>query len=82
MGLINDILDFSKIEAGKLDLETVDFDLHDLLDSLAASLATQAQGKGIELVRLPIRRFLRLFAAIRAVCARSYQPRRQRHQVH
>ncbi len=27
--LLNDILDFSKIEAGKLDLELIDFDLHD-----------------------------------------------------
>ena len=30
LGLLNDILDFSKIEAGKLELETLDFDLHDL----------------------------------------------------
>ncbi len=29
--IINDILDFSKIEAGKLDLESVRFDLHDVI---------------------------------------------------
>ena len=48
--IINDILDFSKIEAGKLELENEDFDLSMLLDNLAATLATQAQGKGIDLL--------------------------------
>jgi PAS domain S-box-containing protein len=47
--LINDILDFSKIEAGKLELETLDFDLAQLLDDFAAALALQARQKGIEL---------------------------------
>ena len=31
--LINDILDFSKIEAGKVDLEAVDFDLRDTVET-------------------------------------------------
>jgi CheY-like chemotaxis protein len=35
LGVINDILDFSKIEAGKMDLESVDFSLDDVLDNLA-----------------------------------------------
>jgi PAS domain S-box-containing protein len=50
LGLINDILDFSKIEAGKLDLEMLDFDLSDLLDDFAATLALRAHEKGIELL--------------------------------
>ncbi|MFZ1083457.1 MAG: PAS domain S-box protein [Terracidiphilus sp.] len=50
LGLINDILDFSKIEAGKLELESVDFNLQDLLDQLASTLAVQAQAKGLELI--------------------------------
>jgi PAS domain S-box-containing protein len=50
MEIINDILDFSKIEAKKLELETIDFNLQTLLDGLAAALAAQAQGKGIELL--------------------------------
>ncbi len=50
LGIINDILDFSKIEAGKLDLETLDFDLQNLLDDFAASVAVQAQEKGLELL--------------------------------
>jgi PAS domain S-box-containing protein len=46
--IINDILDFSKIEAGKLGLETLDFDLQDLLDDFAATLAVRAHEKGLE----------------------------------
>jgi signal transduction histidine kinase/PleD family two-component response regulator/HPt (histidine-containing phosphotransfer) domain-containing protein len=46
--LINDILDFSKIEAQKLDLETLDFDLSNLLDDFAATLAVRAHEKGLE----------------------------------
>ena len=48
--LINDILDFSKIEAGKLELETIDFDLHSLLDDFATLLGVKADEKGLELV--------------------------------
>ena len=39
LGIINDILDFSKIEAGKLDIETVDFNLEDVMDNLANLVA-------------------------------------------
>ena len=48
--LINDILDFSKIEAGKLELESIDFDPHQLFGDLAESMALQAQSKGVEIV--------------------------------
>ncbi|MCY2989901.1 MAG: PAS domain S-box protein [Planctomycetota bacterium] len=48
--LLNDILDFSKIEAGKLELETMDFDLRDLLDDFAPPLALRAQGQGLEFI--------------------------------
>ncbi len=50
MVLINDILDFSKIEAGKLDLEMLDFDLQELLDDFATTLAVRAHEKGLELL--------------------------------
>ncbi len=50
LAVINDILDFSKIEAGKLDLEALDFDLHGLLDDLAATMALRAYDKGLELL--------------------------------
>ncbi len=48
--LINDILDFSKIEAGKLEMESIDFDLRQLLGELAEGMALQAQSKGLEIV--------------------------------
>ena len=48
--LINDVLDFSKIEAGKLELETIDFDLANLVDQVGGSLAVQARAKELELI--------------------------------
>jgi predicted ATPase/signal transduction histidine kinase/CheY-like chemotaxis protein/HPt (histidine-containing phosphotransfer) domain-containing protein len=50
LGIINDILDFSKIEAGKLDMESEDFWLEDVLDHLANLVAAKAVEKGIELL--------------------------------
>jgi two-component system sensor histidine kinase/response regulator len=43
--IINDILDFSKIEAGKLDLESAEFDLDEVLDHLANTLSVRAREK-------------------------------------
>ncbi|MCR4300412.1 MAG: ATP-binding protein, partial [Sulfuricaulis sp.] len=45
--LIEDILDISKIEAGKVTLETTDFDLHGLVNSIGTMLAPQAHTKGL-----------------------------------
>ncbi len=50
LAIINDILDFSKIEAGKLNMEHIEFDLDDVLSSLASLVAFRAQEKGLELV--------------------------------
>lgn len=50
LGVINDILDFSKIEAGKLDLESICFDLKELLEKTAHSIAFKAREKGLGLV--------------------------------
>ncbi len=50
MQVVNNILDFSKIEARKLDLEILDFNLRDLLDNIAATMAVSAQSKKIELL--------------------------------
>ena len=50
LSLINDILDFSKIEAGKLEIETLDFDLNDLLGDFAEMMALKAHEKGLEFI--------------------------------
>lgn len=48
--LINDVLDISKIESGHLELESVAFDLHDLVDRTAELMAVRSQAKKLELV--------------------------------
>ncbi len=50
LALLNDILDFSKIEARRLDLEALDFELHDLLEDLCTAQALRAHQKGLELL--------------------------------
>ncbi len=50
LNLINDILDFSKIEAGKLELESIQFDLRNVIDEVGEMLAVKAQEKGLELI--------------------------------
>ena len=48
LAVINDILDFSKIEAGKLDLETTDFKLDEVITSVTTLTAQKAHDKGLE----------------------------------
>ena len=48
LGVINDILDFSKIEAGKLDIETTDFKLDEVISSVTTLTAQKAHDKGLE----------------------------------
>ncbi|MEC4890659.1 MAG: response regulator [Nitrospira sp.] len=50
LDLINNILDLSKIEAGHIELETIPFDLGDLIESTAELMAVRAHAKGLELV--------------------------------
>ena len=50
LGIINDILDFSKIEAGKMTMESVPFNLGDVLDNLFAMLGSKVEEKGLELL--------------------------------
>ncbi|RDU96827.1 ATP-binding protein [Trinickia dinghuensis] len=47
--IIDDILDFSKIEAGKLQIDCVPTSIEDIVDSLASSLATVADARGVAL---------------------------------
>ncbi len=50
LGIINDILDFSKIEAGKMDMESVPFELDEVLENLAIMVSAKAEEKGLELL--------------------------------
>ncbi|MGA2410012.1 MAG: response regulator [Candidatus Binataceae bacterium] len=50
IGLINDIVDISRIEAGELQLDHAEFDLNELMDRLADSLALRAHRKDLELI--------------------------------
>jgi two-component system sensor histidine kinase RpfC len=47
LALIENILDISKIEAGKTEQEIVDFDLHDLVNSVVKMLFPHAESKGV-----------------------------------
>lgn len=55
LGIINEVLDFSKIEAGKLVLESIPFNLRDLLQDTLTILAPTAHEKQLELVSLVYR---------------------------
>lgn len=48
--LINDILDVSKIEAGKLDIEIIDFDLHQLFKQLANTMTPRIEDKDLKII--------------------------------
>jgi len=48
LAVINDILDFSKIEAGRLDIETTQFQLDDVISSVTTLTAQKAHDKGLE----------------------------------
>ena len=50
--IINEILDFSRVESGALELELVDFDLHEAIDEVVDLFARQAAEKRLELASL------------------------------
>jgi two-component system sensor histidine kinase/response regulator len=56
--IVNDILDFSKLAAGRLELDNLDFDLVEVVNSTVDSFAATASAKGVELalhadIRMP-----------------------------
>jgi two-component system sensor histidine kinase/response regulator len=48
--IINDIIDISKVEAGHVQLETIAFDLIDIIEKICDVMAVRAHEKGLELV--------------------------------
>ncbi len=49
LAIINDILDFSKIEAGKIEFESEEFNLHELVDKLITDLKIKINKKDIQI---------------------------------
>lgn len=49
LSLINDILDFSKIESGRLELESVEFDLREFIESTVEQFSIRAHMKSLDL---------------------------------
>jgi signal transduction histidine kinase/ActR/RegA family two-component response regulator len=50
LAIIGDILDFSKIEAGRVKLDKIEFNVESVLETVADTLAADAQMKGLEFV--------------------------------
>jgi two-component system, sensor histidine kinase and response regulator len=50
LGLINQILDLSRMESGQFELESIDFDLSDLVEGTVSVFAPKAREKGVELI--------------------------------
>jgi PAS domain S-box-containing protein len=48
LGIINEILDFSKIEAGKMELESIEFYIKDLLNEVSDLMRMRADEKGLK----------------------------------
>jgi PAS domain S-box-containing protein len=49
LGIINDILDFSKIEVGQIKLESIPFNLRDLVTDVSKLFIYRAEEKGLQL---------------------------------
>jgi PAS domain S-box-containing protein len=50
LAVINDILDYSKIESGRLDLESLPFDVRDLVESAVELVGSQASAKSLDIL--------------------------------
>jgi PAS domain S-box-containing protein len=53
LSIINDILDLSKIEADRMQLESTDFQLSAVLESVASIIAPEARAKGLRITLEP-----------------------------
>lgn len=49
LAIINDILDFSKVESGKLQLETIGFDIGNVVEEVVSLMAERAATRSLEL---------------------------------
>lgn len=49
LAIVNDILDYNKIEAGKVNFESIETDIPNVVKNIISGLRTSAEDKGIEL---------------------------------
>ena len=47
LSLLNDILDFTKISEGKVDIEQIEFDINEVVDTLQTLIADRIEKKGL-----------------------------------
>src|SRR5437588_1330607 len=52
LAVINDILDFSKVEAGKIDLESIEIDVAELIDTSVSLFGEKARTKNLDFAAL------------------------------
>src|SRR5436305_1990802 len=52
LAVINDILDFSKVEAGKIDLESIEVDVAELIDTNVSLFGEKAKTKNLDFAAL------------------------------
>ncbi|MFV0260174.1 MAG: response regulator [Acidimicrobiales bacterium] len=50
LAIINDVLDFSKIEAGRLELESIEFDLRDVIEDTVELLSRSDHARGLDIL--------------------------------
>jgi PAS domain S-box-containing protein len=50
LSIINDVLDFSKIEAGKMTLESIGFDLREVVEQTVDLMSQRASAKDLDLI--------------------------------
>jgi two-component system sensor histidine kinase BarA len=52
LAVINDILDFSKVEAGKIDLESIEIDVAEMIDTTISLFGEKARSKNLDFAAL------------------------------
>jgi signal transduction histidine kinase/CheY-like chemotaxis protein/PHD/YefM family antitoxin component YafN of YafNO toxin-antitoxin module len=48
MNVINDILDFSKIEAGKMEIESIELDINQIIENVISSMKVRVEEKALD----------------------------------
>ena len=83
LNVINDILDFSKVEAGQIELESIEFDLAEVLADALEIAGVRARAKGLAAQQPDsAQRACALHRRSRPPPANTLEPARQCHEIH